>query len=173
MLKLAVVCAAACVLLLACSAKTEAIPGSPSESSAASGVAAKPVAHGKPVPASLVGYNHTDKTIAAFYVDGVWGGNITPGSGGGSFVCCADLPDPWHEGYSVTITWEDHEGKMQKRVVPVPRYDPKTLSDFNVHFLRSGQIKVFAVRMTLGHRDYPLTGSESELKPGVPIKKVS
>jgi hypothetical protein len=173
MRELALVCAAACVLLLACSGKTEATPGSPSESAASSATAAKIAAQGTTVSASLVGYNHTDKTIAAFYVDGVWGGNITPGSGGGSFVCCADLPDPWHEGLSVTITWEDHEGKMQKRVVPVPRYDPKTLSDFNVHFLRSGEIKVFALRMGLRHRDYPLTGPEAELKPGVPIEKVS
>lgn len=133
--------------------------------------AVKPLSD-KTVLANLVGYNHTNKTIAEFYVNGVWGGNITPGSGGGSFVCCADLPDPWPEGYTVTITWQDHEGKMQKRVVPVPKYDPKTLSDLNVHFLRSGEIKVFALRMTLGHPDYPLTGQEAELKPGVPIKKV-
>lgn len=125
------------------------------------------------VSAELTGYNHTDKTIAAFYVNGEWGGNITPGSGGGSFVCCVHLPNPWHSGYSVTVTWEDHEGKMQMREVPVPEYDPHTLSDFNIHFLRSGQIKVFAVRMGLRNRDYPLTGPESELKPGVPIDKVS
>jgi hypothetical protein len=173
MRELALVCAAACVLLLACSGKTEATPGSPSESAASSATAAKIAAQGTTVSASLVGYNHTDKTIAAFYVDGVWGGNITPGSGGGSFVCCADLPDPWHEGLSVTITWEDHESKMQKRIVPVPQYDPKTIAGFKVHFLRDGQIKVFANRVMLGHPDYPLAGKEAELKPGVPIEKVS
>lgn len=72
----------------------------------------------------------------------------------------------------MTITWEDHEGKMQKREVSVPKYDPKTLSDFNVHFLRSGEIKVFALRFGLRRRDYPLTGPEAELKPGVAIDKV-
>lgn len=171
MVKRMAICGAAC-LLMACSGKTEVAADQPGASRPSAAQDAKAAARGKTVSASLVGYNHTDKTIAAFYVNGAWGGNITPGSGGGSFVCCAQLPDPWREGYAVTVTWEDHEGKMQERVVPVPKYEPKTLSDLNVHFLRSGQIKVFALRMTLGHRDYPLTGAESELKPGVPIEKV-
>lgn len=134
--------------------------------------ASVPAKASKTVSAEVTGYNHTDKTIGAFYVNGEWGGNITPGAGGGKFVCCIELPNPWQEGYTVTITWEDHEGKMQKREVSVPKYDPKTLSDFNVHFLRSGEIKVFALRFGLRHRDYPLTGPEAELKPGVPIDKV-
>ena len=141
-------------------------------SGAPSGAASAVAKQGKTVSAELTGYNHTGKTIGAFYVNGEWGGNITPGAGGGKFVCCVELPNPWQEGYTVTVTWEDHEGKMQKREVPVPKYDPKTLSDFNVHFLRSGEIKVFALRFGLRHRDYPLTGPESELRPGVPIDKV-
>jgi hypothetical protein len=164
-----------CVFVLGCNPDSPSAPvtGLGSGASAASSpTGVKNVATGKTVSASLVGYNHTDKTIAAFYVNGEWGGNVFPGTGGGKFVCCVEIPDPWREGYAVTITWEDHEGKMQKRVVQVPKYDPKTLSDFNVHFLRSGQIKVFAVRMGLRHRDYPLTGPEAELKPGVPIEKV-
>lgn len=128
--------------------------------------------NGKTVSAELTGYNHTDKTLGAFYANGKWGGNIRPDTGGGSFVCCVALPAPWPAGYKVKVSWEDHEGRMQEREVPVPKYDPKTLSDFNVHFLRSGEIKVFALRMGLRHRDYPLTGPESELKPGVPIEKV-
>ncbi len=126
----------------------------------------------KTVPAELTGYNHTDKTIAAFYVNGEWGGNITPGAGGGSFVCCVELPVPWRPGLTAKITWEDHELKMQAREVAVPEYDPKTLSTFNVHFLRSGEIKVFVNRLGLGHPDYPLKGKEAELKPGVPIDLV-
>lgn len=169
MRKLVVINAVVCALI-GCSGKLE--PASVASGASETSAKAKSSVQGKTVSASLVGYNHTDKTIAAFYVNGAWGGNITPGSGGGSFVCCADLPDPWREGYTVTVSWEDHAGKMQERVVPVPKYDPKTLSDFNVHFLRSGEIKVFALRMTLGHPDYPLKGGESELKPGVPIEKV-
>jgi len=134
-----------------------------------SAVASAPSSHGQTVGANLTGYNHTDKTIGAFYVNGEWGGNITPGSGGGSFVCCVELPVPWRQGMTVKVTWEDHEGKMQAREVAVPEYNPRTLSALNVHFLRSGEIKVFANRLSLWHPDYPLKGKEAELRPGVPI----
>jgi hypothetical protein len=117
----------------------------------------------------LTGYNHTDKTIGAFYVNGQWGSNITPGSGGGSFVCCADLPIPWRPDLEVTVKWEDHDGVMHERKVPVPRYEPKQLGGLNVHFLRNGDIKVFANMLSLWHPDYPLKGEEAELKPGHPI----
>ncbi len=170
MRKAAVVCGAAWVLLLGCTAKTDAVSAGLGMSPASSAMAAKNVAQGKTVSASLVGYNHTDKTIAAFYVNGAWGGNITPGSGGGSFVCCAELPDPWQESFAVTVRWEDNEGKTQERVVAVPKYDPKTVAGFKVHFLRNGQVKVFANRVLLGHPDYPLSGSDAELKPSLPIE---
>jgi len=147
--------------LLGCNAKTSAEPGAAPSASA-------PVRHGATVSAQLTGYNHTDKTIAAFYVNGEWGGNIWPGSGGGSFVCCVELPRPWYEGYKVTVTWEDHELKTQKREVPVPKYDATNIGSLNVHFLRSGEIKVFAGMTMLGHPDYPFKGKEAELKPGVP-----
>lgn len=121
------------------------------------------------VGANLTGYNHTDKTIGAFYVNGVWGGNITPHSGGGSFVCCAELPAPWHAGIVVKIEWEAHDGKMHERQVELPQYEAATLSRLSVHFLRDGEIKVFANRLSLWHPDYPLKGEEAELRRGAPI----
>ena len=84
-------------------------------------------------------------------------------------MCCVELPVPWRQGLIAKITWEDHVGKMQSRDVAVPEYDSKTLSRFSVHFLRSGEIKVFANRLSLWHPDYPLKGKEAELKPGEPI----
>ncbi len=161
-----VVLLVACALL-GCKANT---PKEPPAGAAAA--ASKPAKQSKTVGAELTGYNHTDQYISAFYVNGQGGGNIFAGTGGGSFVCCAELPVPWYPGLTAKVTWEDHEGKMQAREVLVPEYDPKKLSTFNVHFLRSGEIKVFAVRMTLRHRDYPLKGPESELNPGVAIEKV-
>ena len=159
----------AAVAIVGLSAALIACNDAPSQVTAGGASASQPAVSGKTVPAELTGYNHTDKTIGAFYVDGQWGGNITPGSGGGSFVCCVELPVPWRQGLTAKITWEDHEGKTQMREVVVPEYDPKTLSGFNVHFLRSGEIKVFVNRLSLWHPDYPLKGSEAELKPGHPI----
>ena len=118
-------------------------------------------------PSEITGYNHTDKSIASFDVDGIWGGNALPHTGGGSTTCCLQLPLPWHPGLTVKIDWEDEQGEHE-RVVAVPSYDKKSIGTFNVHFLRSGEIKVFDVRGSLGTPDYPLQGEEANLKPGVP-----
>lgn len=126
---------------------------------------------GKTVPADLTGYNHTDGTIGAFYVNGQWGGNITSGSGGGSFTCCVELPNPWHDGLTVRVKWEDYDRVIHERDVPVPRYEAKKAGGLNVHFLRSGEIKVFAGMTFLGHPDYPLKGEEAKMPPSVMDKR--
>ena len=162
----------AMTLAAGCGERKNPMGDLPATPASASPPATPPSKEGKTVPAELVGYNHTANSLY-FSVNGHSGGIITAGSGGGSFACCVRLPVPWREGFAVTVQWEDHEGKLHQREVPVPKYDPATLSDFNVHFLRSGEIKVFALRMGLGHRDYPLTGPESELKSGVPVQKVN
>jgi hypothetical protein len=130
---------------------------------AAQGLSPQKRQQGKTVNAQLTGYNHTDKTIGAFYVNGNWGGNITPGSGGGSFVCCVPLPDPWQPGMTVTVSWEDHELKTQQRVVPIPQYERKDVGTMNVHFLRNGEVKVFVGMLGLRHPNYPLKGKEAEM----------
>ena len=52
---------------------------------------------------TLVGYNYTERPIYSFSVDGVGGGNAFAGfrSGGGGFVCCADIT----VGKPVEIKW--------------------------------------------------------------------
>lgn len=53
---------------------------------------------------------------------------------------------------------------------------PKYLSDeaghLSVHFLYDGSIKVFVTQYALGHRKYPLSGKEAEMKLGVPLEIV-
>ena len=114
----------------------------------------------------ITGYNHTDKTIGTFSVNGIWGGSVWPHSNGGD-ACCLQLPLPWPSDLKVKIDWEDEQGQ-HSREIAVPRYDPNSLGIFNVHFLRSGEIKVFAINAGLGNPDYPLKGEEANLKPGVP-----
>jgi hypothetical protein len=147
------------VLLTACSREQAAAPPATTKN-----------AKSATIPVELTGYNHTDKTIGAFYVNGQWGGNITPGSGGGSFVCCVALPNPWHPDMKVRVRWEDQDGAYHEQDVSVPAYDAKETGGLNVHFLRSGEIRVFAGMIYLGHPDYPLKGKEADLKPGVPIQ---
>ena len=119
------------------------------------------------VPTELVGYNHTSDEVE-FSVDGLSGGILQPGTGGGNFTCCVTLPSPWHAGLTVKVEWRNSHESFT-RVVAVPAYDVTTVSDFNIHFLRSGEVKVFPLHFGLYHAGYPLTGKEAELIPGKPI----
>jgi hypothetical protein len=129
----------------------------------------------------LTGYNHTGKSIGSYSVSGGGGegggaGYLGPGSGGGGFTCCVSVPTAWKPGMKMTVTWDGWENNVEKnmtRVVAVPEYDAKIAGLMNVHFLRNGNVKIFVLRIGLGHRDYPLKGKEAELKPGVPINIVN
>jgi hypothetical protein len=132
----------------------------------------------------LSGYNHTEKSIGGYSVsnphEGAGAGNgsgeagyLGGGEGGGSFTCCILVPAVWQPGMTVKVTWDGWVKNIQQtvsRVVPVPKYDAKNASTFDVHFLHDGEVKVFVTKYTLGHRDYPLKGKEAEMKPGVPVK---
>jgi Protein of unknown function (DUF3304) len=125
----------------------------------------------KTVPVGVTGYNHTDTYIDSFAINGHWGGNLRRHGGGGKDVCCMSLPDPWRPGIKVTVSWESN-GQVKEREVEVPQYESKRLDKINAHFLRSGEVKVFATFGNLSSKDYPFTGEESYLKPGVPNFKL-
>ena len=68
-------------------------------------------------------------------------------------------------GLTVKVEWRNSRESFT-RLVPVPAYDVTTVSDFNIHFLRSGEVKVFPLHFELYHAGYPLTGKEAESVPG-------
>lgn len=116
------------------------------------------------ISTNLVGYNHTDKDIGDFTVNGKEGGYLQANSGGTGFSCCIGIPKPWRPDYQVTVKWTDNLGASYKeRTVKVPKY--KKLGDFSVHFLRNGEVKVFVTMLALKHPDYPLKGPEAILTP--------
>lgn len=154
------VLAMALTLITACQPRSDTTHAAMAASSPTNG-------SGSTFSSQVTGYNHTDKTIASFSVNGVWGGNVTPHANGGD-TCCLQLPLAWPQGLKVKIDWEDDQGQQHSREVLVPPYDSKSIGVFNVHFLRSGEIKVFDINAFLGHPDYPLKGDEANLKPGVP-----
>jgi hypothetical protein len=127
----------------------------------------------------LTGYNHTVKGIGRYSVSvdgksGTEAGYLGPGQGGGGYTCCVSVPSVWRPGMTVivhmTTTGEHGEEKTITRVVGVPKYDSRDVGFVAVHFLYSGEIKVFVTKYLLGHRAYPLKGKEAERKPGVPLK---
>lgn len=114
------------------------------------------------IPTNVVGYNHTDKDIGNFAVDGQGGGFLQAHRGGGKFSCCLSIPKPWRPNYKVTVNWtDDHGASYKERIVDVPRYEK--LGDVAVHFLRNGEVKVFVTMLTPRHPDYPLKGPEAVL----------
>ena len=114
------------------------------------------------------GYNHTDQDIGQFQINGGAGGSaLAPHSGGGSLTCCVSIPAKWRPGLQVTVRWVDGWDKNeQERVVSVPEYTDETAGYFSVHFLRSGEVKVFSTGYALWHPDYPLKGEEAGLEAG-------
>ncbi|WP_141696239.1 DUF3304 domain-containing protein, partial [Xanthomonas translucens] len=62
--------------------------------------------------------------IGHFTVDGNEGGFLQAHRGGGKFVCCISVPDPWRPGLKVTVGWtDDYDENYQERVVEIPKYD--------------------------------------------------
>ncbi|SFO76515.1 Protein of unknown function [Cupriavidus sp. OV096] len=113
---------------------------------------------------NLVGYNHTDRSIHRYGVNEYGGGHLQAHRGGGGFTCCISIPRAYKPGMTVTVWGSDWDGKNAiRRVVEVPRYGPDEGGRFAVHFLRSGEVKVFVTMMGLGHPDYPLKGEDAEL----------
>ena len=112
-------------------------------------------------------YNHTDNVVGQFQINGGSGGSFVVPHGSGGLTCCAVIPAKWRRGLQVTVRWSDgHFNNEQERTVSIPEYDNRG-TDLVVHFLRSGEIKVFVTGYLLGHPDYPLKGEEAELTPGV------
>lgn len=127
---------------------------------------------GESTAVGIVGYNHTDTTIAQFLINGENGDSFVDAhSGGGSTSCCAMVPDNWRPGLEVEISWTTDLKTYQKRIVPIPEYDDAA-GHLAVHFLRDGNIRAYVSSTYLGHPDYPLKGPEAGLNEGEdPVRK--
>ena len=111
----------------------------------------------------VVGFNHTDHDIGDFNVNDA-GGAYEGKHEGGKATCCISLPAKYRPGMTVQVTWSGLEvGTPQTRTVVVPPYGPHDTGEFDVHFLRNGQVKVFVTMLGPLHPDYPLKGDEAKM----------
>jgi hypothetical protein len=114
----------------------------------------------------IVGYNHTDTSIAHFLLNGGSGGGFTQAHhGGGGTTCCVSIPAWWRPGLQVEVTWTTDQKNYQRQMVSIPEYE-RGAGRMAVHFLRNGEVKVFVTSLGLGHPDYPLKGPEASLVEG-------
>ncbi|MCP3723236.1 DUF3304 domain-containing protein [Paraburkholderia sp. CNPSo 3272] len=112
----------------------------------------------------VVGYNHTDHSIGSFSVNSEAGSFLAKHEQGG-FACCVSVHAKYTPGMTVTVRWTDNYDKNpQSRTVTVPPFRPKDTGVFAVHFLRSGEIKVFVTDLVLTtNPEYPLKGDEAKM----------
>ena len=111
----------------------------------------------------VVGFNHTDHDIGDFNVNDA-GGAYEGKHEGGKATCCISLPAKYRPGMTVQVTWSGLEvGTPQTRTVVVPPYGPHDTGEFDVHFLRNGEIKVFVTIYMTWHPNYPLKGDEAKM----------
>ncbi|WP_426173811.1 DUF3304 domain-containing protein [Massilia sp. TWR1-2-2] len=117
---------------------------------------------------SIVGANYTGNAINTFAVDGAWGGNVMPFSGGGGFVCCASYPIRWTPEFAVSVKWTRSDGRDAKgewrmkalqKVVPVSEFAGE--GNVYVLFLPDDQVKVYVSNVGIGNPNFPS-------KPGYP-----
>ncbi|OLH06398.1 DUF3304 domain-containing protein, partial [Xanthomonas oryzae] len=84
------------------------------------------------VGVNLVGYNHTDKDIGHFTVDGSEGGFLQANRGGGRCAGCIHHPKPRKPGMTGTVGWtDDYDEDYQERRVRGARFAKK--GDMAVH----------------------------------------
>ena len=125
-------------------------------------------------PVGYHAYNHTDKSIVSIIVNGQGGVAAATAHGGGSEICCINLPNKWRPGLQATIKWQEdgnwlldengqeliRNGKRvyvpapwKERTVEIPKYDQP--GNFFMHFLPSDEVKVAVSLYFPGHPQHP------------------
>jgi hypothetical protein len=147
----------------------------------AGGVSAQAVAEAEEretIGLSLYGLNYTDVPIGIFYVNGTWGGAVTPYAAGLKTAGSIGLPAQWRPGITVKVQWRDDNLYDQDKhalttaEVEVPRYGTIYSGYLLVAFLPGRMVKVYASDYMPGHKEAPdgleNPGEFCQRQPGCP-----
>ncbi len=110
---------------------------------------------------SLYGLNYTDVPIGDLYVNGTWGGNVSPYAAGLSTAGSIGLPGRWHPGIKVTIQWSDDrlyaidKKALMTAEVEIPEYGKLSGGFLLVAFLPGRKVKAYASGLGPGHVNAP------------------
>ncbi|WP_232464953.1 DUF3304 domain-containing protein [Burkholderia ubonensis] len=98
----------------------------------------------------MIGYNYTDRNIAAFDINGFGGGDSAAhqSGGGGGIVCCLDIPrhaKTLHIKVVLDLTQEQDEKNLAPEAyetdIPVPNLPNKHKGYIEFHFLPERKIE--------------------------------
>lgn len=124
----------------------------------------------------IVGANYTKNAIQSFTVDGAWGGNVHPYSGGGSYLCCARYPGQWTPAFNVLVQWRRSDRRAADGVWQITSIETrvsveKYINEGNVYvlFLPRANVKVFISEVGVGSPHFPTNpGYPEAAKRGAP-----
>lgn len=130
----------------------------------------------KTVAVSYAAYNHTDKSIVSFVINGEGGILAASAHGGGGRMCCVVLPKHWHPGLMATIKWQEDdipifnqdgtrkvidgapatkESPWKEQTVEVPKYEG-AMGTFFIHIFPGDEVKVLMNIYGAGSPQHPL-----------------
>lgn len=122
----------------------------------------------EPIGVMIVGVHHLGPNfnISKFYIDGHYSLNVGREGGGGSFVCCVELPRVWQPGMTAKVRWSvndwsnavmsevdagDYKSmgfENYEAVVPIEKYGE--VGNLYAHFFSNGKVRLvssaFSVR---------------------------
>ncbi len=128
------------------------------------------------VAVSYAAYNHTDKSIVSFVINGEGGILAASAHGGGGRMCCVVLPKNWRPGLMATIKWQEDdipifnpdgtrkvidgvpatkESPWKERTVEVPKYEG-AMGTFFIHIFPGDEVKVLMNIYGAGNPNHPL-----------------
>ena len=128
------------------------------------------------VAVSYAAYNHTDKSIVSFVINGEGGILAASAHGGGGSMCCVILPKRWRPGLMATIKWQEDdipifnpdgtrkvidgvpaskESPWKERTVEVPKYEGE-MGTFFIHIFPGDEVKVLMNIYGAGNPNHPL-----------------
>ena len=114
----------------------------------------------EPIGVMIVGVHHMGPNfnISKFYINGYFGFNVGREGGGGSFVCCAELPRKWQPGMTAKVRWSvnDWSNAVMSEIdagnyrsmgfenyeatVPIEKYGE--VGDLYAHFFPNGKVRL-------------------------------
>ena len=94
--------------------------------------------------ATINPYNFTDVGVVDLFVNGGWGGNVYPNSGGGGSVCCVMVPEKWRPGLKVNVKWQKSGDEKWYTAEPeIPIYTES--HGLQVLFFKNNKVKVYLI----------------------------
>lgn len=128
----------------------------------------------EPIGVMIVGVHHLGPNfnISKFYIDGHYSLNVGREGGGGSFVCCVELPLIWQPGMTAKVRWSVNDWsnavmsevdagnyksmgfENYEAVVPIEKYGE--VGNLYAHFFSNGRVRLVSSAFSVGNAQHAI-----------------